>query len=120
VDGDELVIVGHKIWTTSAQFADYLFALIRTGPQRPKHAGISCVLIPLRAPGVEVRPIRRMTGAYDFNEVFLDEVRVPLENVVGGLNNGWRVARTTLGHEHLTNFLGRQLRQDTVVDKVLS
>jgi alkylation response protein AidB-like acyl-CoA dehydrogenase len=120
VDGNELVVSGHKIWTTNAEIADYLFALIRTGPAVPKHDGISCVAIPMNSPGVEVRPIKRMTGVADFNEVFLDEVRVPLDSVFGKINEGWKVAKTTLSHEHLTNFLGRQLRAETVVATVLS
>ncbi|MBV9842138.1 MAG: acyl-CoA dehydrogenase [Sphingomonadaceae bacterium] len=119
VDGDELVITGHKIWTTSAQYADWLFALIRTGPLHPKHEGISCVLIPLDAERLEIRPIKRMSGDHDFNELFFDEVRVPLANVVGAIDNGWKVARTTLSHEHLTNFLGQQLAQARVVDRVI-
>jgi 3-oxochol-4-en-24-oyl-CoA dehydrogenase len=119
VDGNELVITGHKIWTTSAHFSDWLFALVRTGPSQPKHEGISCVLIPLDAANLEIRPIKRMSGDYDFNELFFDEVRVPLANVVGAIDNGWKVARTTLSHEHLTNFLGQQLAQARVVDRVI-
>jgi len=119
VDGDELVIDGHKIWTTSAQFADWIYCLIRTGPTEPKHAGITAVVVPLSAPGITVRPIRRITGYPDFNEVFFDGVRVPLTNVVGGLNNGWRVAKTTLSHEHMTNFLGNQMRLAVSVRKII-
>ena len=119
INGSDLVVTGHKIWTTSAQYADWLFALVRTGPQVPKHAGITCVLIPLTSSGISVRPIRRMTGSADFNEVFLDEVRVPLANVVGEINGGWAVARTTLSHEHLTNFLGVQMRQSRIVNGVV-
>jgi len=119
VDGDELVITGHKIWTTSAHYADWLFTLVRTGPLHPKHEGISCVLIPLDSDRLEIRPIKRMSGDYDFNEIFFDEVRVPLANVVGAIDNGWKVARTTLSHEHLTNFLGQQLSHARVVDRVI-
>ena len=120
VDGGDLVVTGHKIWTTAAQYANWLFALVRTDPSAPKHDGITCVLIPLTSPGITVRPIRRISGTADFNEVFLDEVRVPLANVVGGINNGWKVARTTLSHEHLTNFLGAQMRQSRVVDRIIT
>lgn len=116
VEGDEIVINGQKTWTTSAHFSDYLYTLVRTGPLVPKHGGISCVLVPLRSPGVTIRPIRRMSGPAEFNEVFLDDVRVPLENVVGQINRGWQVTKTTLSHEHMTNFLGSQLRQSYFVE----
>lgn len=118
IDGDDLVITGHKIWTSQAQIADWMYTLIRTGPLTPKHAGISVVLIPMDAPGVEVRPIRRNNGDYHFNEVFLDEVRVPLANVVGPLNEGWRINRTTMVGEHLTNFLGSQASQAGTIRRV--
>jgi alkylation response protein AidB-like acyl-CoA dehydrogenase len=117
-DGDELVINGHKIWTSQAQYADWMYALIRTGPVEPKHAGISVVLIPMDSAGVEVRPIRRNNGDFHFNEVFFDEVRVPLANVVGPLNEGWRVNRTTMVGEHLTNFLGSQAAQASTLARV--
>lgn len=118
VDGDELVITGHKIWTSQAQIADWMYALIRTGPLHPKHAGISVVLIPMNAKGVDVRPIRRNNGDYHFNEVFLDDVRVPLANIVGPMNDGWRINRTTMVGEHLTNFLGSQASQAGTVRRV--
>jgi len=118
IDGDELVINGHKIWTSQAQSADWMYALIRTGPLHPKHAGISVVLIPMGSDGVTVRPIRRNNGDYHFNEVFFDNVRVPLENVVGPLNDGWRINRTTMVGEHLTNFLGSQAAQAGTVARI--
>lgn len=119
VDGDEVVVNGHKVWTTGAHFSDYLYTLVRTGPLVPKHAGISCVLIPIDAEGVTVRPIRRMNGLAEFNEVFLDDVRVPLDNVIGAIDQGWRVTKTTLAHEHMTNFLGSQLRQMYLVERLI-
>ena len=112
------MINGHKIWTTSAQFADWLFCLVRTDPRAPKHEGITCVLVPLDTPGITVSPIRRITGKPDFNEVFLDDVRVPLKYVVGEINGGWHVARTTLSYEHMTNFLGTQMRLSVSVDRI--
>jgi len=118
IDGDDLVITGHKIWTSQAQIADWLYALIRTGPLVPKHDGISVVLIPMSSPGLEVRPIRRNSGDAEFNELFFDEVRVPLANVVGPLNEGWRVNRTTMVGEHVTNFLGSQAAQATTVRRL--
>ncbi|WP_337188090.1 acyl-CoA dehydrogenase [Phenylobacterium sp.] len=119
VDGDEIVISGQKTWTTSAHFSDYLYTLVRTGPLTPKHAGISCVLVPLGSPGVTIRPIRRMSGPAEFNDVFLDDVRVPMANVVGQIDQGWQVTRTTLSHEHMTNFLGSQLRQTYFVESLV-
>jgi alkylation response protein AidB-like acyl-CoA dehydrogenase len=99
VDGDELVITGQKVWTSGAARATRMFLLCRTDPDVPKHAGLSYVLIDFTGPGVTYRPIRQMSGAAEFYEDFLDGVRAPLFNVIGGLNHGWRVAMTTLGHE---------------------
>jgi alkylation response protein AidB-like acyl-CoA dehydrogenase len=99
VDGDEIVITGQKVWTSGAARATMMFLLCRTDPAAEKHAGLSYVLIPFTGPGVTCRPIRQMSGASEFCEDFLDGVRAPLFNVIGGLNNGWRVAMTTLGHE---------------------
>ena len=99
VDGDEIVVTGQKVWTSGASRATMMFLLCRTDPAAEKHAGLSYVLIPFTGPGVEYRPIRQMSGASEFCEDFLDGVRAPLFNVIGGLSNGWRVAMTTLGHE---------------------
>jgi alkylation response protein AidB-like acyl-CoA dehydrogenase len=99
IDGDEIVITGQKVWTSGASRATMMFLLCRTDPAAEKHAGLSYVLIPFTGPGVEYRPIRQLSGAAEFCEDFLDGVRAPLFNVIGGLNNGWRVAMTTLGHE---------------------
>ena len=93
------MITGQKIWTSGAQHADWMFALVRTDPDAPKRRGISFVLVPMTVDGVDVRPIRQLSGDAGFNEVFLDEVRVPLANVVGELNDGWNVTRTTLANE---------------------
>ena len=92
-------ITGQKVWTSGAARATMMFVLCRTDPAAEKHAGLSYVLIPFTDPGVQYRPIRQMSGAAEFCEDFLDGVRAPLFNVIGGLNNGWRVAMTTLGHE---------------------
>ena len=99
LDGDEWVVTGQKVWTTQAQFADFVFLLARTDPEAPKHQGISYLLIPMKQPGVEVRPIKQIDGSSEFNEVYFTEARCPRRNVVGGENNGWKVAMTTLGFE---------------------
>ena len=99
VAGEEIVITGQKVWTSGAARATMMFVLCRTDPAAEKHAGLSYVLIPFTGPQVRYRPIRQLSGAAEFYEDFLDGVRAPLFNVIGGLNNGWRVAMTTLGHE---------------------
>ncbi|MFZ1063033.1 MAG: acyl-CoA dehydrogenase family protein [Acidimicrobiales bacterium] len=99
LDGDEWVINGQKVWTTQAQHADYVFLMCRTDPDAPQHAGISYLLVPMRQEGVDVRPITQVDGSAEFNEVFFTNVRCPKGNVVGGVNNGWKVAMTTLGFE---------------------
>ena len=99
LDGDEWVINGQKVWTTQAMHADYVFLLTRTDPNAPQHAGISYMLVPMHQDGVEVRPITQVDGSAEFNEVFFTNARCPKDNVVGGVNNGWKVAMTTLGFE---------------------
>lgn len=101
IDGDELVVTGQKIWTSKAEYADWIYILARTDPAAEKHAGISYVLVPLSSPGIEIRPIRQITGQAEFSEVFFDAVRVPRANVVGPLHGGWRVAKSTLGYERV-------------------
>jgi alkylation response protein AidB-like acyl-CoA dehydrogenase len=103
-DGSDFVINGQKIWTSTAQFAQMMFALVRTEPAAPKHAGISYLLIPMDTPGIEVRPLRTMTGGEDFNQVFFTDVRVPKSSVVGKRGEGWKIGNTTLRHER--NSLG--------------
>ena len=98
VDG-EWVINGQKIWTSGAHLADYMFCLVRTEPEAQKHAGISYLLIDMKQPGIDVRPLRMMTGSADFNEVFLNDVRTPEDWIVGQRGEGWLVSRTTLKHE---------------------
>jgi alkylation response protein AidB-like acyl-CoA dehydrogenase len=110
-DGDDWLVSGQKVWTTYANQADYCLFLVRTDPDAPPHKGISCLIAPLRAEGVSVRPLREMTGENDFNEVFLDNARVPAGNVVGEVNKGWRVILTALGHERGTLLLVDQVRR---------
>ncbi|MGE0486334.1 MAG: acyl-CoA dehydrogenase [Gammaproteobacteria bacterium] len=104
IDGDEFVINGQKIWTTLAQDANQMFCLVRTDPEAKPQAGISFVLIDLATPGITIRPIRNIAGDEEFCEVFLDDVRVPVANLVGRLNDGWTIAKALLGFERF--FIG--------------
>ena len=112
IDGDEIVITGQKLWTSGAGRATMMFVLCRTDPAAEKHQGLSYVLIPFNVPEVRYRPIRQLSGAAEFYEDFLDGVRAPLFNVIGGLNNGWRVAMTTLGHERGGSATVQHLRYE--------
>ena len=100
LDGDHFVVSGHKVWTSYATWCSMMFALVRTDPQAAKpQEGISFLLLDMKSPGVTVRPIRMLEGGTDLNEVFLDEVRVPRENLVGELHRGWSYGKFLLGHE---------------------
>jgi len=102
IEGDHFVVQGQKIWTTWGHHADWMFALVRTDPQaQPRHAGISFILIDLHSPGIRIRPITTIAGDDEFSEVFFDGARVPAENLVGKLHDGWRIANALLGHERL-------------------
>ncbi|MCE7882907.1 MAG: acyl-CoA dehydrogenase [Actinobacteria bacterium ATB1] len=101
-DGDSWVVSGQKVWNSFAHVADWGILIARTDPERPKHRGITYFLVDMRSPGVTVRPIRQISGAAKFNEVFLDEVRIPAGNVVGEANEGWKVVHTTLRYERST------------------
>ncbi|MEE2664558.1 MAG: acyl-CoA dehydrogenase family protein [Myxococcota bacterium] len=102
--GDEYVINGHKIWTSFAQVADYCEMLVRTDVDAPKHRGISWLILPMDAPGIEIRPLKTMTGDSEFSEVFFNDTPVPVENLVGKENDGWRVTNVTLRFERGTAF----------------
>ncbi len=105
-DGDSWVLNGQKVWTTVAQHADYGLIIARTDVDVPKHKGITMFVVDMHAPGVTVRPLRDMTGIAHFNEVFFDDVRIAPDQVVGGVNNGWHAAITTLLHERLSIGMG--------------
>jgi len=115
--GDEFIVNGQKVWTSNAQIADRMFCLVRTDPAAPKHRGISYLLIDMKTPGITVRPLIQMTGDAGFNEVFFEDVRVPRENLVGVLNEGWRVANATLAHER--NMLGSTTRTQQMFNGLL-
>jgi alkylation response protein AidB-like acyl-CoA dehydrogenase len=99
IDGDEIVVTGQKVWTSGASDANMIFVLCRTAPDQPRHKGISYVLMPLADNGFTIRTIRQISGATGFCEVFIDGARAPAANIIGGVNNGWRVAMTTLTSE---------------------
>lgn len=109
IDGDHLVVNGQKVWTSYADVADYQELLVRTDPDAPKHSGITWVICDMKTPGITVRPIRNMSGDSEFCEVFYDNVRIPLSQVVGGINNGWRTAMSTLSFERGTAFIADQV-----------
>ena len=100
-DGDDLVVTGQKTWTSLGHRADWCQLFVRTDPDAPKHAGISCLVVDMHLPGVTARPLATLTGETDFAEVFFDEVRVPVDALLGPLNEGWQVATTTLSHERV-------------------
>ena len=108
-DGDHYVVTGQKIWTSHAQVADYCEILVRTDPEAPKHKGITWLIMPMDSPGIEIRPIKTLTGVSEFSEMFLDEVRIPVENRVGDENDGWRVAMVTFSFERGTAFVSELL-----------
>jgi alkylation response protein AidB-like acyl-CoA dehydrogenase len=119
IDGDHLVVTGQKTWTSYAHVADVQELLVRTDPDAPKHKGISWVICDMDLPGIEIREIRTMSHVTDFCEVFYDEVRIPLANVVGGLNNGWRTAMSTLSFERGTAFMADQVELAATVERLI-
>jgi hypothetical protein len=118
-DGDHYVVTGQKIWTSHAQVADYCELLVRTDPEAPKHRGITWLVMPMDLPGIELRPLRTLLGVSDFNEMFLDEVRIPIENRVGEENDGWRVAMVTFSFERGTAFVSELLASMVLVDELV-
>jgi alkylation response protein AidB-like acyl-CoA dehydrogenase len=117
--GDEYVVNGQKVWTSRAMAADWMFALVRTGDVASRQRGLTYLLIDLKTPGISIRPLRDMTGGAYFGEVFLDDVRVPATQRVGDENDGWRIARTSLGHERSTSRIGMVVRYRRVVAELI-
>ncbi|WP_194830156.1 acyl-CoA dehydrogenase family protein [Nocardia sp. XZ_19_231] len=120
-DGDDAVFVvdGQKVWTTNGQHADMGYLLARTDRDAPKHRGITAFALDMRSPGVDIRPLREITGTTDFNEVFLDGVRIPRANVIGEVNDGWRVAMSSLGHER-SGVAARGVEMFAALDDLVS
>jgi alkylation response protein AidB-like acyl-CoA dehydrogenase len=119
VDGNELVVTGQKIWTSFAPVADWQELLVRTNSDVPKHKGLTWVICNMHTPGVVVRPIKTMDRGEEFAEVFYDEVRIPLANVVGGIDNGWSVAMSTLSFERGTAFTVSQVQLANSVERLI-
>ncbi len=117
LEGDDFVVTGHKIWTTSAHFSDMMFCLVRTEPEKARHAGLSYLLLPMNSPGISVHPLMTMTGKAEFNQVFFDSVRVPRQNLVGERGDGWKIANATLVHER--NMLGSASQIDALFQALL-
>jgi alkylation response protein AidB-like acyl-CoA dehydrogenase len=119
IDGDHIVVNGSKIWTSFAQFADYQELLVRTDADSVKHRGISWVICDMRTPGITIRQIKAIDGEYHNCEVFYDDVRIPLANVVGDVGAGWSVAMSTLSFERGTAFMQVQLEQARAVEELI-
>ncbi len=119
LDGDAYLISGQKVWTSYAQYADFCIVLARTGPSVPKHEGITMFIVDMHSPGIQVRPLREMTGESVFNEVHLEDVRVPRVNMVGSEGRGWQLAVALLMHERATLTFQRQLEARVALDEML-
>lgn len=119
LDGDEWIINGQKIWTSAGQLANWIFALVRTDPEAPKHKGITFLLVPMDQPQIEVRPIRMISGDSEFNEVFFTDARTSARNVVGSVGGGWAVAMTLLGYERGEAAATLSIRFRTELDRLI-
>jgi alkylation response protein AidB-like acyl-CoA dehydrogenase len=120
LDGDRFVLDGQKVWSSYAHIADFCILLARSDPDSQRHAGLTYVIVDMHAPGVEVRPLRQITGEAEFNEIFLSGVEVPLDNVIGDVGGGWDVAMTTLLHERGTLGFALVARLEVQVRKLVA
>ncbi|HEY7381529.1 MAG TPA: acyl-CoA dehydrogenase family protein [Gaiella sp.] len=119
LDGDRFVVDGQKVWSSFAHLADFCILLARSDPASERHAGLTYLIVDMHAPGVEVRPLRQITGEAEFNEIFLDGAEVPVENVLGEIGGGWQVAMTTLLHERGTLGFALTAQLEVAVRKLL-
>lgn len=119
LDGDQWVLNGQKIWTSAGHLADHIFTLARTDPEAPKHKGISFLLVDMRQSGIEVRPIKMISGESEFNEVFYTDATCPKHEVIGGVNNGWAVAMTLLGYERGEAAATMPIRYQAELDRLV-
>ena len=120
IDGDHLVVTGQKIWTSHAQLTDYQELLVRTDPSAPRHKGITWVICDMRTPGITIRPLKTLANRVQFCEVFYDDVRIPLSNVVGEINDGWSVAMSTLSFERGVTFAGEQIELSRTLEDLIA
>lgn len=118
-DGDHYVVSGHKIWTSFAQVADYCELLVRTDPNSTKHAGISWLVMPMNLEGIDIRPLPTLEGEGEFSEVFLENVRIPVANLMGKENDGWRVTNVTLRFERGTAFASDMIQLQAFLQKMI-
>ena len=114
------IVNGQKVWSSYAHIADWCILVVRTDPEAGKHAGLSYLLVDMHSPGVEVRPLRQMTGDPEFNEIFFTDVRVPRSSMLGQPGDGWRVAMTTLMHERGTLGFALTAALENAVNKLLA
>lgn len=118
-EGNDYVVTGRKLWTSMAHIADFCELLVRTDPQAPKHKGISWLIMPMDAPGVQIHPLRTATGSSEFCELVLDDVRIPVANRVGDENDGWRVAMVTFSFERGTAFIGDVVQSRAMLERIV-
>jgi len=119
VDGDRFIVNGQKVWTSYAMVAQKCFVYVRTDPDAPKHKGISLLIVDMDTPGIEVRPLRHLSGAAHFAEVFFTDVEVPVENVVGGVNDGWRITQGSLAHERAGLWVDAVARLESTINGLI-
>jgi alkylation response protein AidB-like acyl-CoA dehydrogenase len=117
-DGDDFLVTGQKVWTTLAHVARWCILLTRTGSADEKHSGLTYLVVDMKSPGIEVKPLVQMTGDAEFNEIYFTDVRVPRANLLGGVGEGWRVAMTTLMHERATLGVALQVRSRIAFDEL--